>query len=62
MPGHANIETLFVTLQRIVSKQLDLDLFVHFKCVKIVSQTIAYKYGAFQVSPSHRGWRSKTSI
>lgn len=51
MPGHANIETLFVTLQRIVTKQLGSDLFVHFKCVKVVSQTIAYKYGAFPSQP-----------
>lgn len=48
MPGHANIETLFVTLQRIITKQLGSDFFfVHFKCVKVVSQTISFKYGAF---------------
>lgn len=51
MPGHANIETLFVTLQRIVTKQLGSDLFVRFKCVKVASQTIAYKYGAFPSQP-----------
>lgn len=51
MPGHANIETIFVTLQRIVTKQFGSDLFVHFKCVKVVSQTIAYKYGVFPSQP-----------
>lgn len=53
MSGHANIETLFVTLQRIITKQLgpDFPFFVHFKCVEVVSQTISFKYGAFQSQP-----------
>lgn len=51
MSEHANIETFFVTLQRIVTKQLGSDLFVHFKCVKVLSQTTAYKYGAFPSQP-----------
>lgn len=60
MPGHANIETLFVTLQRIITKQLGSDLFLCIlNVLKLCHKLFLLNMVLSEVSLSYREWRIK---